>query len=130
STRISPEAPVQVIDVKSENNRLGGACNVANNLASLGANVEICGVVGQDSMGDWLVKALDDIGVDIQHVIRDTSRPTTQKSRFLLGNQQVLRVDREIKNDISKALQEKIFSDLECKICDYDAIILSDYNKG
>ncbi|MCE3037967.1 D-glycero-beta-D-manno-heptose-7-phosphate kinase [Helicobacter anatolicus] len=130
STRISPEAPVQVIDVKSENNRLGGACNVANNLASLGANVDICGVVGQDSMGDWLVKALDGIGVDIQHVIRDTSRPTTQKSRFLLGNQQVLRVDREIKNDISKALQEKIFFDLECRICDYDAIVLSDYNKG
>lgn len=130
STRISPEAPVQVVDVKNENNRLGGACNVANNLVSLGAKVDLCGLIGQDSMGEWMVAQLDSLQIGIQLVLVDATRPTTQKSRIILSNQQILRIDRESKQEISQDLEEKIYAILEEKISSYDAIIASDYNKG
>lgn len=130
STRISPEAPVQIVDVKDENNRLGGACNVANNLSSLGAEVELCGVIGHDDTGDWLIKKLDSLGIGIQHILMDENRPTTKKSRVIIGNHQVLRVDREVKEVLSQEMQDKIFSSLEFKIRDFDAVVLSDYNKG
>ena len=77
--RISPEAPVQVVEVKSESNRLGGACNVANNLLALGAQVYVCGVVGDDADGRWLVGALQDLGADITYIFVDSNRPSTKK---------------------------------------------------
>ncbi len=128
--RISPEAPVQVVNVKEENNRLGGACNVAANLSCLGAKVSICGVVGKDDMGEWLVSELDRRNIDIQFVIPTDTRPTTQKSRILISNQQVLRVDRENTSSISDNLRDDILNHLAHKIRDFDAVILSDYAKG
>ncbi len=130
SNRISPEAPVQVVDVKTESNRLGGACNVANNLRSLGAIVDLCGVIGKDFMGEWLQEELRACNITATLIHTDSSRPTIQKTRVVLGNQQVLRVDREEKKPISDALQEQILKSLRDQITHYDALILSDYNKG
>ncbi len=127
--RISPEAPVQVVNVKDESNRLGGACNVAANLISLGAKVSLCGVIGNDDAGKWMIKELDRLHINIQNII-PANRPTTKKSRILISNQQVLRVDREENLSISNEMQEEILNNLSSKIKNFDAIILSDYNKG
>ena len=91
--RISPEAPVQVVNVKEENNRLGGACNVAANLIAFGAKVSLCGIIGKDEFGKWLINELHTQNIDITHIVQTSARPTTQKSRILIANQQVLRVD-------------------------------------
>lgn len=128
--RVSPEAPVQIVEVKDESNRLGGACNVANNLISLGAKVSMCGVVGSDEMGSWLVGNLHSQGVDVENIFVVDDRPTTQKTRIIVSNQQVLRVDREEKNDIPDEISHDILDFIENKISNYDCIILSDYNKG
>lgn len=130
STRISPEAPVQVVDVRSENNRLGGACNVANNLVSLGASVEIFGVVGQDSRGEWLLGALEQLGIKTTQIHKDVLRPTTQKTRVILSHQQILRIDREEKAPIAERVRAEFLSTLQKNIGEYDAVILSDYDKG
>lgn len=129
-TRISPEAPVQVVNVKDENNRLGGACNVGANLSCLGAKVSMCGVVGDDEFGKWLIKELDRLQINVNHIIPVKSRPTTQKSRILIANQQVLRVDREESADIDSDIQEEIYSSIAHKMREFDAVILSDYAKG
>ena len=130
SSRISPEAPVPVVDVKEENNRLGGACNVANNLISLNAEVSLCGVIGRDSMGDWMINELNKQEIDIQYIFQDPTRPTTQKTRILISSQQALRVDKESRESISIALEAEILETLQNCITKYDAIILSDYDKG
>lgn len=127
--RISPEAPVQVVNVKSENNRLGGACNVGANLSALGAKVSLCGIVGDDSLGKWLASELDRLGIDVSCII-PTNRPTTQKSRILISHQQVLRVDREDSAPITTQLEDELYELLEHKLHSFDAIILSDYAKG
>lgn len=127
--RISPEAPVQVVNVKSENNRLGGACNVGANLSALGAKVSLCGIIGDDSLGKWLASDLDRLGIDISCII-PTNRPTTQKSRILISHQQVLRVDREDSAPITAQLEDELYELLEHKLHNFDAIILSDYAKG
>ncbi|PAF42249.1 D-glycero-beta-D-manno-heptose-7-phosphate kinase [Helicobacter sp. 11S03491-1] len=128
--RISPEAPVQVAEVRDESNRLGGACNVANNLISLGAKVGICGTIGDDETGKWLIKNLDLLGIDIANIFILNNRPTTKKTRVIVSNQQVLRVDREDKTIIPKSISQEILANLENEISKYDCIILSDYNKG
>ena len=128
--RISPEAPVQVVNVKEESNRLGGACNVAANLIAFGAKVSLCGIIGKDEFGKWLISELHAQKIDITHIIPTPTRPTTQKSRILISNQQVLRVDRENGEDIDENLQEEILSSLKRKMRDFDAVILSDYAKG
>lgn len=128
--RISPEAPVQVVNIKNESNRLGGACNVAANLSCLGAKVSICGVIGDDDMGKWLISKLDRLCIDVGFVVPIKKRPTTQKSRILVANQQVLRVDREDNNHIDDELKNEILSMLSYKMNTFDAIILSDYAKG
>ena len=127
--RISPEAPVQVVNVQSESNRLGGACNVAANLVSFGAKVSLCGIIGDDNVGKWMIKELDRLNINVQNIII-AKRPTTQKSRILISNQQVLRVDREESQSIDSEIKEEILSGLSHRIKDFDAIILSDYNKG
>ena len=92
-SRISPEAPVQVVEVKREQNRLGGACNVAHNLIALGAEVELCGVIGEDRAGEVLLSNAKELGIGVELIYKDTQRQTTQKSRILVSNQQILRVD-------------------------------------
>lgn len=129
-SRVSPEAPVQVVEVKKEQNRLGGACNVAHNLIALGAEVELCGVVGKDRAGESLLKSAKELGVGVGLVYEDAQRQTTQKSRILVSNQQILRVDRENRENLSSEVLERMFGLVEKKIAEFDGVILSDYGKG
>lgn len=129
-SRVSPEAPVQVVEVKKEQNRLGGACNVAHNLIALGAEVELCGVVGKDRAGGSLLKSAKELGVGVELVYEDAQRQTTQKSRILVSNQQILRVDRENRENLSSEVLERMFGLVEKKIAEFDGVILSDYGKG
>lgn len=130
TSRISPEAPVPVVEVGSQTYVLGGASNVANNICSLGGQVCMAGVVGADATGERLKKELADKEIDIQGVLVDTSRPTTLKTRVIAHNQQVVRVDREEKSFLSQEMEEKLISYLKNKIQEVDALIISDYGKG
>lgn len=128
--RISPEAPVQVVDIAKETTVLGGAGNVINNLVTLGANVSVSGVIGDDSNGKELSVMLKSIGVKTDGLIIQTGRKTSKKSRVIAVSQQVLRYDRESKDDIEDVSVQKILNSLEKTLFLYDAIILSDYGKG
>ncbi len=127
--RISPEAPVPVVDVKGENYSLGGVANVAANIVVLGANVTIAGIVGDDYHGNLLLSILKNDGIDTSGILKG-NRPTTVKTRVVAHNQQVVRFDREerkkINDRILKKLQEFMLSNRES----WDGIIVSDYKKG
>ena len=128
--RISPEAPVQVVDVRREFMTLGGAGNVVANLISLGGQVKMCSVIGHDANGQALLDELGRKGVSTDGIFKDPTRPTTRKSRVLAANQQVLRIDREIRLPIDTILEEKIEQYLKQHVAESAAIILSDYHKG
>ena len=128
--RISPEAPVQVVDIAKETTVLGGAGNVINNLRVLGAGVSVGSVIGSDENGLELVDMLKNIGVQTDKIITLQDRKTSKKSRVIASSQQVLRYDKESKEDISKDVAQEILNSLESEICSYDAVILSDYGKG
>ncbi len=128
--RISPEAPVQVVDIAKETTVLGGAGNVINNLNALGAEVSVASVIGEDSIGCELIEMLESINVDTQSIITQNGRKTSKKSRVIASSQQVIRYDKESKNDIETASVEKILQELQKNISQYDIIILSDYGKG
>ncbi len=127
--RISPEAPVQVIDIKSETTVLGGAGNVVNNLRALGANVTVMSVVGEDEVADELAIMLDKLGVE-SFLLRDKNRKTTKKSRIIASHQQVVRYDKESKNEIDIECEKSLIYKIFETINQYDLIILSDYGKG
>lgn len=126
--RISPEAPVQILKVDKENNRLGGACNVANNLISLGAKVSLCGILGDDIDGKILFNMIknSNIKTDLIKILGDFS--TIKKTRFIASNQQVLRVDIEYKNP--KFDIDLILEIISKQINSFDSVIVSDYGKG
>jgi len=126
SNRISPEAPMPVVEVVKEEDRLGGAGNVVNNLLSLGADVIISTVLGNES--ERMLKLLKNVNTD--GVFIDKNRKTIVKSRVIASNHQVIRYDKETKNNISKEYEEKILNFLTSKIDEIDLILLSDYNKG
>ena len=128
--RISPEAPVQVVDISKETTVLGGAGNVINNLKALGAKVSVSSVIGDDSNGLELAQMLNEINVDSKNLIIQNDRKTSKKSRIIAVSQQILRYDRESKNEITKDSVEKILNSISKNISSYDAIILSDYGKG
>jgi len=128
--RISPEAPVQVVDIQKETTVLGGAGNVINNLKALGAHVSVSSVIGNDDNGEELTQMLHDINVDTQNLIVETKRKTSKKSRVIAVSQQILRYDKESKEDILKESAQKILDSLEMSIENYDIAILSDYGKG
>lgn len=130
--RISPEAPVQVIEVAKETLNLGGACNVANNLIALECEVFICGMVGKDEAGTKLKETLESLHIHTQGIYYNLNRPTTQKSRIIAAHQQVIRVDREDKSPISQEGEEFILNFAKTLIESHkiDCIILSDYQKG
>lgn len=127
--RVSPEAPVPVVDVTQEDFHLGGAANVASNLSSLGLHTELCGIIGNDNSGDTFKElcSIRNIGTDGMYI--DSSRPTTVKTRVFGNNQQIVRLDREIKDDISSEGENKIIEYLE-NVEDLSGIVLEDYNKG
>lgn len=128
--RISPEAPVQVIDVKRESRRLGGACNVIHNLVSLDAIALPCGVVGDDGVGLELVGLLRELGVVTAGVVVQHGRATTKKSRVIASHQQVVRVDWESRVDISEESEELLIKYIDENLQNIDALVLSDYGKG
>ena len=129
-SRISPEAPVPVVWVKSESFMPGGAANVANNIASLGAKVYIAGVAGNDERAGILKEGLTEKGINTDGVITDDSRPTTLKTRVVAHHQQVVRIDREKIEGISAGVLDKIINYVKSIIEEMDAIIIEDYGKG
>lgn len=127
--RISPEAPVQVIEVEKETKVLGGAGNVVNNLKALGSNVIVMSVIGDDEISKELTDMLDTI--EVQHfLISEKDRKTTKKSRIIASAQQIVRYDNESKNEIAKTSQESIIDKIEELQNNFDLIIISDYGKG
>ena len=129
-SRISPEAPVPVIEVEKETVRLGGAANVANNIKSLGGEPLLIGVVGDDTNGSLLTKLLKEQGCPTEGIVRDASRSTTIKTRVIAHKQHVVRIDHEHKGGITHSIEEQILSVLRSHIDSLDGIILEDYNKG
>lgn len=130
ASRISPEAPVPVVNVISRSFRLGGATNVAHNIHSLGGKVSICGVVGENETGQWVQSSLNGMGIENGGLITEKNRPTTLKTRVIAHNQQVLRYDQETKTAISPQSMKKIIGHIEKNLDEIDGIIVSDYGKG
>jgi rfaE bifunctional protein kinase chain/domain len=128
--RISPEAPVPVVEIESESARLGGAANVANNIKSLGSEPILIGVIGNDNSGGLLRDLLTESALPTFGLIVDEDRQTTVKTRVIAHSQHVVRIDRETKKEISSRLQRKILEILHQNIHSIDAIIVEDYNKG
>ena len=128
--RISPEAPVQVVNVKSESSVLGGAGNVINNLRALGSQVDVISVVGGCEISNELKTLLKNISVSTQHLITQKDRITSKKSRIIASQQQVVRYDRESSDEISTESQKQILESFTSIIANYDGVLLSDYGKG
>jgi len=127
--RISPEAPVQVVEVEKETTVLGGAGNVVNNLVALGADVMVMSVVGEDKNGDEITQMLESIKVK-HYLICDKNRKTTKKSRIIASHQQVVRYDHESKEDISAESEALLTTGLLNIIEEFDVVLVSDYGKG
>ncbi len=128
--RISPEAPVQVIDVDYESTVLGGAGNVVNNLKKLGAQVDIISVLGSCEISRELIRLLEDIKVNTKFLITQKNRISSKKTRIIASQQQVVRYDRESSNDIDVESQKSIIKAFNNIVNDYEVILLSDYGKG
>ena len=128
--RISPEAPVQVVDIQKETTVLGGAGNVVNNLVSLGADVHVASVIGDDDNGKELLAMLEKIEADTTNIITQEDRKTSKKSRVIASNQQIIRYDKESKEDVAISSAVSLARAIEKEIEKFDAIILSDYGKG
>jgi D-beta-D-heptose 7-phosphate kinase/D-beta-D-heptose 1-phosphate adenosyltransferase len=128
--RISPEAPVAVVDVERETRTLGGAGNVANNLAALGAKVEVLALTGADNPAGLLQEELNRLGIDPQGVFADPGRRTTRKTRVFANQQQVVRIDRETRASATGAFADWALERLDALLPELNAIILSDYGKG
>lgn len=128
--RISPEAPVQVVEVEKESYVPGGAANVANNISALGGNTFMIGVVGKDKESEILISELNKRGINTQGILTDKDKPTTQKVRVLGQKQQLLRIDYEKKEYLSRDFEKKMISTIKNMISGSEAIIISDYAKG
>ncbi|MBI4335486.1 MAG: D-glycero-beta-D-manno-heptose-7-phosphate kinase [Candidatus Omnitrophica bacterium] len=129
-SRISPEAPVPVVRVDRESYMPGGASNVANNLATLGARTAITGVIGNDQKGKVLTDELVKKAIDIEGLVPDEDRPTTIKTRVIGNHQQVVRIDREKTSEISDEVSGRVTDFVRSRIKAVDAVIIEDYGKG
>ena len=130
-TRISPEAPVPVVDVRRESVHLGGAANVLANLIALGAHGTVVGVIGNDDAGKRLRTGLRELGVDANdNLIVDEVRPSTIKTRIIAHSQLVVRADRESRTPVSSQIEEQIVARLNDAVQNADAFVVSDYDKG
>ena len=130
SDRISPEAPVPIININNESILLGGAGNVINNLNSLGANVDVISVIGECKASEELKALLKEIKINTQYLIIQADRVMSKKSRVITANQQVIRYDRETTDAINDKSQNTIISIFKMIVNNYDVILLSDYGKG
>jgi D-glycero-beta-D-manno-heptose-7-phosphate kinase len=129
-SRISPEAPVPVVEVTRESQALGGAGNVASNITSLGANAYIVGGIGDDLTGEQLKQELRSKKISIEGLVADPDRPTSIKTRIIASHQQVVRYDREVKGAFLPAIEKKLIEKLHEIIPAVQAVIISDYGKG
>jgi rfaE bifunctional protein kinase chain/domain len=128
--RISPEAPVPVLEVEDEFFRFGGAANVALNIRTLGGIPVPVGVIGNDNYGNIFSSLLKEKNIEKDGIIIDNDRPTTTKTRVIANNQHVVRIDKESKAYINNKIEAKILAYLESVLDKLDGIILQDYNKG
>ncbi len=128
--RISPEAPVPVVTVKKETERLGGAANVSNTIRSLGGQVFLAGLVGGDERGRRILNLLEERGVETGGVLIDPRRPTTVKTRIIAHSQQVVRFDRENQAPLSKGYADSLASYVRELIHSADTVVIADYGKG
>ena len=128
--RISPEAPVPVVQVQRESTMLGGAGNVVRNLVSLGAQVDVVALVGDDESASELRRLLDHWKIDPSGLIVDASRPTTEKTRVIAGSQQVVRYDRESDEPLLPAATESLLGAVCARAGRVDGVIVEDYGKG
>jgi D-glycero-beta-D-manno-heptose-7-phosphate kinase len=131
-TRISPEAPVPVVDIRRESVHLGGAANVLANLIALGALSSVIGVVGRDAAGERLRATLRETsGLQTDdYLVMDESRPSTVKTRIIAHNQLVVRADRERRTPVDAGTEDRLISALQGAIKEADAFVVSDYDKG
>ena len=129
-SRISPEAPVLVVDAERETYVPGGAANVVNNVCALGGAAFIAGTIGQDAAGETLLDKLREEGANTDGLLADASRPTTRKTRIIAHSQQVVRVDHERRDPVDGDAQTRILTYLREAIPQCDAVLLSDYQKG
>jgi len=128
--RISPEAPVPVVEVGNEFYRFGGAANVALNILKLGGIPFPVGVIGYDNYGTIFKSLVTEANISDEGILIDEERPTTAKTRVIADDQHVVRIDKESKEYLGKKIQTKVFEYIEKNIKDFDGIILQDYNKG
>jgi len=129
-SRISPEAPVPVVEIKTESTRLGGAANVASNVRSLGGIPIPVGIVGSDLEGDSLREEFRALGSPVGGLVVDKGRPTSVKTRIIAHHQQVCRTDREDRSPLSAAAQSRVAEKFRAALTSTDAVIVSDYAKG
>ncbi|GAQ94366.1 rfaE bifunctional protein, domain I [Thermodesulfovibrio aggregans] len=128
-SRISPEAPVPVVEVTEESYRLGGAANVANNIIALGGKAYISGIIGKGTTGKIVRDLLEERGIGLDYIFED-SRRTTVKTRVIAGNQQIVRFDIEDRRRLEGKSKENFLSMIKSSLNDFDAVIVSDYRKG
>jgi D-beta-D-heptose 7-phosphate kinase/D-beta-D-heptose 1-phosphate adenosyltransferase len=128
--RISPEAPVPVVEVERQSHMLGGAGNVVNNIIDLGGQALLCGVVGNDSMGKKLARIVGKLNNITDGLVVENRRPTTMKTRVVAHSQQVVRVDREERKPVDEKSIGRILATLKEEINESDAIVVADYGKG
>lgn len=128
--RISPEAPVPVVEVEGRSRLMGGAANVAHNIRSLGGEVYLCGVLGEDEEGAQLKQMLKEKGIKDLGVFVDPARPTTVKTRVIASGQQVVRFDREVRDPILPQLEERLITKVKEIWPEVHVVLLSDYGKG
>lgn len=129
-SRISPEAPVPILNYRESRREAGGASNVAHNIKALGASTLMVGVIGEDDAGIWLEEHLSQSGIETEGIVRQTDKPTSIKTRFATKGQQLFRMDNEDVECIAKETQEKIIAYLQKELDQCQAVILSDYKKG
>ncbi|UCF56416.1 MAG: D-glycero-beta-D-manno-heptose-7-phosphate kinase [Deltaproteobacteria bacterium] len=129
-SRISPEAPVPVVEIRQETKMLGGSANVINNIASLGGKPILCGVIGDDPMGRETVDKVKNLGLRTDGIITEPGRPTSIKTRVVAHNQQVVRFDRESRKRLGSESVKRILDFIQQMQDSYDAVIVADYGKG
>ena len=129
-SRISPEAPVPVVEVRKDSFMLGGCANVLNNIFVMGGRVHLAGVIGTDETGKRLLAEFRSRGVDTGGIVVEAGRPTTLKTRIVAHGQQVVRFDREDRKPVQAKSIRKILSYIESLRNDLGALVVSDYNKG
>ncbi|HKF52908.1 MAG TPA: PfkB family carbohydrate kinase [Candidatus Acidoferrales bacterium] len=130
ANRISPEAAVPVVDFVKQSECLGGAGNVAANLAALGARVEAFGAIGKDEAGDAVRHALRDLHLAEKGIVELKGRPTTLKTRIIARQQQLVRIDREVRTHLPELAAEQLAERVLAAIARVRAVVVSDYDKG